>query len=403
VSAAPLCGHARRGAIGAPTAPPALFASFWQGGFESACHVNRAGARLDMIAATQHDLQVDEDYARLAALGIRTCREGLRWPHIEREGTLDFSSVIPFASAARKHGIEIIWNLCHYGWPDDVDLFSPAFPARFARFAREAARVLAASGGHPPLYVAMNEVSFLAWAAGEEGYIFPHGRGCGARVKQQLLRAAILATEAIRETDPRARFVCAEPLIHVMAPLDRPDLAPAAAAKCRSQLEALDVLLGRRAPELGGSPQNVDVVGVNFYHSNQWEHSDDTERRDMRLRWEDTPRDPRWVPLSSLLADVYERYERPILISETSHFGAGRGRWIREIAAEVREALSMGVPVAGICLYPIIDRHDWDDPCHWHHSGLWELARGSDGRLERSLDADYARALSEARCLLDVG
>ena len=35
--------------------------SFWIGGFESACHINRAGCRLDLAAATQHDRFADAD------------------------------------------------------------------------------------------------------------------------------------------------------------------------------------------------------------------------------------------------------------------------------------------------------------------------------------------------------
>lgn len=41
-----------------------IFSSFWMAGFESACHINGKGIRLDMIHATQHDRFVDEDYAR---------------------------------------------------------------------------------------------------------------------------------------------------------------------------------------------------------------------------------------------------------------------------------------------------------------------------------------------------
>ena len=37
-----------------------------------------------------------------------------------------------------------------------------------------------------------------------------------------------------------------------------------------SQFEAYDMLMGRQEPELGGSPDMVDVVGVNFYPHNQW-------------------------------------------------------------------------------------------------------------------------------------
>jgi hypothetical protein len=41
-----------------------LFDSFWLAGFEWACHINGWGQRLDMIAETQHDVPVKEDYER---------------------------------------------------------------------------------------------------------------------------------------------------------------------------------------------------------------------------------------------------------------------------------------------------------------------------------------------------
>ena len=49
---------------------PSIFSSFWIAGFESACHITRQGHRLDMIAATQHDRFVEEDYVRLRQVGI---------------------------------------------------------------------------------------------------------------------------------------------------------------------------------------------------------------------------------------------------------------------------------------------------------------------------------------------
>ena len=64
---------------------PSLFQSFWMAGFESSCHINQSGRRLDMIAATQHDRFIDEDYARLLPFGMRTVRDTVRWHLIERQ------------------------------------------------------------------------------------------------------------------------------------------------------------------------------------------------------------------------------------------------------------------------------------------------------------------------------
>ena len=53
-----------------------LFRSFWMAGFESACHINSRGDRLDLIAATQHDQLIDEDYGAPGGLGIGPCARG---------------------------------------------------------------------------------------------------------------------------------------------------------------------------------------------------------------------------------------------------------------------------------------------------------------------------------------
>ena len=42
-------------------------------------------------------------------------------------------------------------------------------------------------------------------------------RGAGLELKHKLARVAIAATRAVREVDPRARFVHTDPLISVMA------------------------------------------------------------------------------------------------------------------------------------------------------------------------------------------
>lgn len=367
-----------------------LFRSFWQAGFESAYHINRAGIRLDLIAATQHDTQVEEDYRRLHEFGIRSVREAMRWHLIDRGSHYDFSGARAIAEAAHRQGMQVVWTLCHYGWPDDVDLLAPAFVDRFARYCRAAAQFVADSGDGVPILAPMNEISFLAWGAGKKGIIHPFAIGAAGRIKQQLVRATIAGIEAIWDVVPGARIVHVDPLTHIVPPRDRPDLAVAAVAEREAQFEALEMLRGQVAPELGGHPRYLDVLGVNYYHSNQWELDGD------RLRWEDHPRDDRWVPLHRLLAEVWQRFGRPLFLAETSHFGVGRGPWILEIAEEIGAALEVDVPVEGICLYPIIDRPDWDLPGAWHNSGLWDL-RAADGRLERVLCEPYARELRQAQ------
>ncbi|HUK15614.1 MAG TPA: hypothetical protein VLW65_04340 [Bryobacteraceae bacterium] len=370
------------------------FRSFWMAGFECSCHVNSYHKRLDMMAAVGHDRYAAEDYARLREVGIATARDGVRWHLIERAGCYDWSSWIPMLRAAREAGVQVIWDLCHYGWPDSLDIFSTAFVERFARFAGEAAKVQREHGEGRGFFVPVNEISFFAWAATRK-LMYPYARGRDDELKRQLVRAALAAIDAIRTVDAQARILFAEPLIHVVPPRKRPHHTALAEAKQASQFEAWDMTAGRAAPELGGAGHYLDIMGVNYYAANQWEVPGGR-----KLKWDAGSGDPRWLPLHKLLAEVYARYRRPIFIAETSHYGSGRAAWLEEIACEAQHAIAAGVPLEGICLYPILDRFDWNHPRHWHNSGLWDLQRNHSWHYVRVLHQPYARALKAAQSLL---
>ena len=381
---------------------PPVFRSFWIAGFECSCHINAAGKRLDMTAALHHDSEALTDYRRLAEVGMASARDGLRWHLIERHGSIerrgcyDWSSWLPMLDAAREVGIQIIWDLCHYGWPDDLDIFSPDFPSRLAQFAAAAACLQRQHTGEPGLYVPINEISFFAWAASRD-LIFPHAHGRDGELKRQLVRAALAASDAIWSVDPEARICSAEPLIHNVPPRWRPWLTGPAQVQTNSQYEAWDMLAGRVAPELGGAERYLDIIGVNFYAANQWEVPGGR-----KLHWDAGSNDPRWVPLHKLLATIYERYHRPLLIAETSHYGIGRAPWLDEIASEVAKARQAGTPLEGVCLYPILDRFDWEDPTHWHNSGLWDMIPDGNGSYRRVLNEPYAGSLRHAQTMVSA-
>lgn len=359
-----------------PVPAPSLFRSFFQGGFECSTH-RRAHdrKRIDVIAATQHDVLADQDYALLQDHGIETVRDGLRWHLIEQHpGMYDWSSLAAQLSAAERTGTEVIWDLLHYGWPDDLDVWKPEFVTRFAVFATEAARIIGQRTRGSRFYTPVNEMSFLAWGGGDAGYLNPFAHRRGFELKSQLARASIAAMTAIREVDPDARFVHAEPVINVVTDLQRPWDAPAAEGHRQAQFQAWDMIAGRSWSQLGGMPSMLDIVGVNFYHNNQWIHGGPPINRGH----------PLWKPFHNILAETYARYGRPIFVAETGIEGDDRAEWFAHIHAEVRLARQLGVPVEGICLYPILDHPGWDDdrPCP---NGLLNPARAAHSPLAEEL------------------
>jgi beta-glucosidase/6-phospho-beta-glucosidase/beta-galactosidase len=350
-----------------------VFQSFFMGGFECSTHRLASGRRLDLIASTRHDRWALEDYRRLRTLGMQTARDGLRWTLIERTpDRYDFASARPMVDAAREAGVEIIWDLMHFGWPDHVDPFASEFPRRFAAYADAAARMLTEAGVERPLFVPINEMSFLAFAAGEAGFFNPFVHRRGDELKRALVRASIAGMRTIRDLAPGARFVHVDPIIHVVPRPDRPGDAGAARAHEQAQYHAWDMLTGRSDPDLGGSPDLVDVIGINYYVHNQWfypgGHGSVVE-----------PSSPDYRPLAEMLVDVHRRYGKPMFIAETGIEDDVRPTWLGIVAREVRAAMRRGVAMEGICLYPIVNHPGWEDDRHCHN-GLWDYADASGHR-----------------------
>lgn len=368
-----------------------MFESFFLAGFECATGYNARGEWIDQIAATQHDRFADDDYRRLREVGIRACRDGVRWPLVDRRGRYDFSSVRPMLEAGLRHGIRVVWDLFHYGYPDDVDLFSDEFPERFADYCYAVARFIGRHTDGPCYFTPVNEPSYFSWAAGEVGLFAPHRKGCGWELKVRLVRAAIRGIDAIRAACPRARIVNADPVCRVVPPRDQPHLRDAAEAFNRDAVfQSWDMLCGRLLPELGGSRDHLDIVGINYYWTNQWELT----REGVPLP-DDDPR--RW-PLRRLVRSVWERYGGDLLITETSHRDEMRPVWLRELAAECEALLDEGVPLRGVCLYPILGMPEWHDRDRWTRMGLWDLVPQSP-TLGRVIHQPTLQALREAQRL----
>ena len=93
----------------------------------------------------------------------------------------------------------------------------------------------------------------------------------------------------------------------------------------------------------------------------------------------------------------YQRYKRPIVITETSHSQEHRPNWIEYIGNEVSKTIEAGIPLIGICLYPIIDRPDWDFPDTWHGAGLWDMELVNGLGKERKLYMPYADELKRVQ------
>ncbi|WP_426059425.1 amine oxidase [Hymenobacter sp. B1770] len=373
------------------------FRSFWMGGFECTDQLNAFGNRVDFLPLTGHLQLIDEDYAALDQFQVRTVREGIRWAHIEKiPYQYDFSTVKTMLAAGQRHGIQQVWDLCHFGYPDDLTPLHPMFARRFAALCRAFVDFYRSERPEGELIVTpINEVSFISWLGGDARGTSPYCHHQGWDVKYGLMRAYIEGSYALREADPTIRFLTTEPLVNIVPPPNPwPQHRREAKDSHRNQFQATDMLCGKMCPELGGSQELLDIVGFNYYYDNQWQLYPYR-----KLGWNDVVMDPSWRPLRELLRAAYKRYKRPFAITETSHPGIDRPLWWRMIGQECAAVINEGLPLWGACIYPIIDRPDWDHLDQWHQSGLWDADLSQPGPA-RVLHQPSAEALRQAQAVV---
>jgi len=367
------------------------FNSFWMAGYECADQMNAFGQRVDLLSATGHLDIIEEDYQNLGLFNMTTVREGVRWSVVEKQPYVyDWSVVGKMLDAGKTCNIQQVWDLCHFGFPDDLSPLHPMFAKRFASFCNSFVHYYRTKLPDDILVLTpINEVSFLSWLGGEVKGTSPWCNRQGWEIKYNLMQAYIEAIEAIKAADPRVRVMMTEPLINIVSPGKEED--EAARARHESQFQVFDMITGKLCPELRGKPEYLDIIGFNFYFNNEW-----IFQVEEFLDWKKGSKDPRYSPLHILLKTVYERYQRPFIIAETSHPKTDRPLWMEMISHEIAEVLKANLPLWGVCWYPALNRPDWDFTDTWHESGIWDDVY-KPAQSQRTLDMPTAKSILKAQ------
>jgi len=354
------------------------FRTFFIGGYECADIINNRGNRIDLLQLTQHDSRITEDYTLLAAAGIKTVREGIRWSFVEKEPFVyDFSEVANRILAAEETGIQQLWDICHFGFPDGLMPAHPQFALRLSELCKAFVLFFRQHSNAPLVITPINEISFFSWLGGEARGTVPFSINAGFDIKYFFCKAAIKAIEAIKEVDASVQIMMVEPLIRVHPQVGE-ETCDAITGFNEAQFQAMDIITGRMCPELGGKPHYMDIAGFNFYYNNQWEHGGQT------LGW---CRERRRNSLADLLYDAYLRYMKPVVLSETGHFADHKAEWMEQVTDDCMEAIDMGVDLKGVCIYPVLDRPDWDTPERLIPCGIWTYNENGD----RATDEPYLK------------
>ena len=382
----------------------------------------RPGHRsLDEYALMGHDLLWREDLDRIAGLGVGAVRYGVPWHRVNPSpGRLDWSWLDPVLHhMVESRGLTPIVDLVHYGtplWLKD-EFLAADYPERVADYARSFAERYRGLVRH---YTPTNEPSVTAIRSGRDGAWPPYRRGVRGHLAVLLAvtRGMIATAEAIRRVQPEAVFVHAEDIGIESASTE--EAASWAALKQAWRWLPLDLACGRvgvdhplfdvivaagadaeELVELARRGVRWDVLGVNFYpwSNRRWKRQFDGSCTFGRDRSD--PADA----LASVLRRVHDRYQIPVMVTETSASGSlpRRLAWMGRVASGVNKARTEGVPVVGLTWFPVFTMVDWryrrsKRPIEHHllHLGLWDVPyqRGSLRRVATPLVEAYQKLVA---------
>ncbi|CAA9271871.1 MAG: GH1 [uncultured Chloroflexia bacterium] len=319
----------------------------------------------------REDLQLARD------AGARMIRWGIPWYRVEPEqGHFDWSwvdQVLPYM--IHELGLTPIIDLVHYGTPSWLSrsFVDPGYPEAVAAYARGVAERY----GHLlRYYTPLNEPIISSIMCGMRGVWPPYLRGERGFVSVGLAMAKgiVRTVRAIKEVDPSAVMVHVEAAGLTRAAQE--ELEPLADERRRRDFLFLDLVTGRVTAQhplfswllmrgvslndlrfLNQHAIELDVVGLNFYP--QWSTRQLTTNRNGRLHYRLADREGEGF--AEMIASFFERYQTPIMITETSAKGELRikRRWLDASVVAVRDLRSRGIPVIGYTWFPLFTMIDW--------------------------------------------
>jgi dTDP-4-dehydrorhamnose reductase len=374
------------------------------GGIE--CSLVRLADRIaDQTARTGHDRRLD-DLDRLADLGLKTIRYPVLWR--QAAAPYDWRWADERLERLRALGIRPIVGFLHHGCgPLPNGFLDPGFVDGLAAFARAFAERFPWVDAYTPV----NEPLTTARFSGIYGIWHPGARDPATFVRILLreCQAVRAAMRAIRAVNPRAELVQTEDVGKVHS---TDLLAYQADFENERRWLSYDLLCGRIVPhsplwrhlnetgldvdELASfveDPCPPDLMGMNHYVTSERfldEHLENyppshhggnghhayADVPAVRVRAEGAVGPP------VLLRELWERYRRPIAITEVqlACTREEQVRWLAEMWEAAQEARRHGATVRAVTAWALFGAYDWDtllvNPRGHYESGAFTLQAG---------------------------
>ena len=327
--------------------------------------------RMDEMEKTGHYRRWKDDFALVRQLGIDALRYGPPYYRVHLgPGRYDWEFTDQAFAEIRRLGIVPIVDLCHFGLPDWLGNFqNPEFPDHFAEYARAFAQRFP----WVELYTPVNEMYVTAKMSAIKGLWNERQASDRAFVTavKHLARANILATQAILEVQPAARFIQSESSEYYHP--SGPEAMEWARHLNELRFLALDLTYGydvcgrtyeflmdngmTRAEYhffLDNSVRTHCIMGNDYYAIN--EHTAYADGR---------------VDICEMFGyyvitkQYYDRYRLPVMHTETNNRDEGGGEknarvWLEKQWSNLMRLKNDGVPILGFTWYSLTDQVDWD-------------------------------------------
>ena len=389
----------------------------------------KTGRSLDEYELTGHYDRLEADLDRIAELGVSCARYGLPWYRIEpQRGQWDWAFADRALNGLLERGVAPIVDLVHYGTPSWLlgGFLDPDYPRAVAEYA---AAVASRYKGRVRWYTPLNEPRITAYYCGKLGHWPPYARGWGGfvRLMLALCRGIVLTETTLRavdleivtvHVDATDLYEPSEPN-HVEEAGWRQSLVYLALDLVTGRVDAAhpltDWLMENGATEedfawFRAHPADPDIVGINLYpmFSRKVSYSFSRAKPSL-LNPAPSPRERRGgvrfrMPYAgdpSLVEKIgrtyWDRYRRPVMVTETAAAGPLRRRaaWLKASVEGCRRLREAGVPMVGYTWWPTLSLVAWSYRGSAHpldryvvHMGLYDLAPDLE-RIETPLVGAY--------------
>jgi hypothetical protein len=367
--------------------------------------------RVDQYRASGHLEHLDRDLGDVAGLGVRVWRYGMPWRLAEpAPGRYDWTLWDRALEACRRHGLEPVVDLCHFGLPDHYRGFcGPEWVEGFGRYVE----AFLARYPEPRWFTPVNEPGITALFSARLG-MWNDRKATEDDYFIALANVVLANLEALRRirSDRDGWWIGSEGFGCELADPDD-DVGVQAATDARDlQWAVWDLHLGRTprgvagrladvvdaatlariAALVGVVPPERLIAGHDIYPVSVVAHGT-RARRPLSIA-------DRVAAYEAEAVEWFERYQVPFWVSESSNLGlrVDEGSdWLRALAASLVALRSRGFPVRGICWYSRGDQHDWDTALTVPVGRVTEVGLFDADREPRPVAQAYASLVAALR------